>query len=166
MFDIPITNVYFCFSTETLSLYLPLPRLWSVNTFFFLFSPFLSFSNLSLSLFLCLVYILVIMWRVLLSCLEALGNMPVNQSRVEGNENVSPRYWRYCDYILVQFLSLLSTIFLVGKFFLALDCLMTFESCTCLIVLAQECECLHSCVPRLVHNSSKVSTSTLDENVN
>ncbi len=43
---------------------------------------------------------------------------------------------------------------------------MTFESCTGLIVLAQECECLYLCVSHLVHNSSKVSTSTLDENIN
>ncbi len=38
--------------------------------------------------------------------LEALGDMLVNQSRVKGNENVSnvlPRYWRYCNYILIQF---------------------------------------------------------------
>ncbi len=35
---------------------------------------------------------------------------------------------------------------------LAVDCLVTFKSCTCLIVLAQERECLHLCVPRLVHN--------------
>ncbi len=39
-------------------------------------------------------------------CLEALGNMMVNQSRVKGNENVSPRYRKYCDYILVQFLNI------------------------------------------------------------
>ncbi len=38
-----------------------------------------------------------------LSCLEALGNTFVNQSRVKGNENVSPHCRRYCDYILVQF---------------------------------------------------------------
>ncbi len=42
--------------------------------------------------------------NLLLSHLEALWNMSVNQSRVKGNENVLPRYRRYCDYILVQFL--------------------------------------------------------------
>ncbi len=44
-----------------------------------------------------------------LSRLEALGNMSVNQSRVKGNKNVSnvsPRYRRYCDYILIQFLNI------------------------------------------------------------
>ncbi len=40
-----------------------------------------------------------------LSHLEALGNMLVNQSRVKGKENVSPCYRRYCDYILIPFLS-------------------------------------------------------------
>ncbi len=67
------------------------------------------------------------------SCLEALGDMLVNQSQVKGNENVSnvlPRYRRYC------------------------------------VVLARECECLNSCVLRLVHILPKVSTSTRDENVN
>ncbi len=49
---------------------------------------------------------------------------------------------------------------------LALDCLVTFESSTELVILAQECECLHSCVPCLIHNSMKVLTSTLEENVN
>ncbi len=37
-----------------------------------------------------------------LSHLEVLGNMSVNQSRVKGNENVSPCYRRYCDCILVH----------------------------------------------------------------
>ncbi len=96
---------------------------------------------------------------------SCLGNMSVNQSRVKGNENVSPRYWRYCDYILVWFWSLTDYLFWQQNFFLARDYLKTFKSCTWLIVLTQECECLHSCVPHLVHNSSKVS-STLDENVN
>ncbi len=44
-----------------------------------------------------------------LSHLEALGNMSVNQSRVKGNENVSnvsPRYQRYRDSILMQFLNI------------------------------------------------------------
>ncbi len=41
-----------------------------------------------------------------LPCLEALGNILVNQSQIKGNENVSPRYRRYCDYILVQFLNI------------------------------------------------------------
>ncbi len=49
---------------------------------------------------------------------------------------------------------------------LAFDYVMTFESCTCLVVFAQECGFLDLCVPYLIHNSSKVSTSTLDENVN
>ncbi len=35
----------------------------------------------------------------------------------------------------------------------------------CLVALAQECECLHSCIPRLVHISPKVSTSAFDESV-
>ncbi len=44
-----------------------------------------------------------------LSCLDALKNMLVNQSRVKGNENVSSassRNQRYCDYILGQFLNI------------------------------------------------------------
>ncbi len=36
----------------------------------------------------------------------------------------------------------------------------------CLVALAQEYECLHLCVPRLVHISPKVSTSAFDESVN
>ncbi len=36
----------------------------------------------------------------------------------------------------------------------------------CPMVFAQECECLHLCVPCLIHISPKVLTSTRDENVN
>ncbi len=82
-----------------------------------------------------------------------------------------------CDYILIQFLNIDCTVaskiqtpikiyYLFGSIFLAFNFFTTFESCTCLVVLAQECGCLHSCVPCLIHNSSKVSTSTLNENVN
>ncbi len=75
-----------------------------------------------------------------LSPLEALGNMLVNQSRVKWNENVSPHYRRYCDYIFVQFLNIDCGLSLWrGNFFLASNCLVTFGSCTCLIVLAQKC---------------------------
>ncbi len=112
--------------------------------------------------YICLVcYIL----DLFVSHLQTLGNTLVYQSQVKGNENVSPRYRRYCDYVLCKFLSLLLTIFMTGFFFLVLDHLVTFESCTCLIVHAQDCECLHSCIPRLIHNSSKASMSTLDKNV-
>ncbi len=43
--------------------------------------------------------------RLVSSCLKALGDVLVNQSRVKGNENVSnvlPRYRRYCGYILTR----------------------------------------------------------------
>ncbi len=41
------------------------------------------------------------------------------------------------------------------------------ECLACLsTILARECECLHSCILRLIHISPKVSTSTRDENVN
>ncbi len=43
---------------------------------------------------------------------------------------------------------------------------MTFTYQLCLVTLAQECECLHSRVPCLVHNSPKASMSVIDENVN
>ncbi len=36
----------------------------------------------------------------------------------------------------------------------------------CLVALAQECRCLHSCITRLVYISPKVLTSALDESVN
>ncbi len=36
----------------------------------------------------------------------------------------------------------------------------------CLVALTQECECLHSCLPHVVHISEKVSTSAFDESVN
>ncbi len=98
-----------------------------------------------------------------LSCFEALENMLVNQSRVKGNENVSnvsPHYQRY----LITFSFSSSALYRLSLYWE--NFFVTFESCTRLIVLTQECECLYSCVPRLIHNSSKVSTSTFDENVN
>ncbi len=49
---------------------------------------------------------------------------------------------------------------------LVLDCLVTFSSQLCLISLTQECECLHSCIPSLIHNSLEVSTSAHNESVN
>ncbi len=36
----------------------------------------------------------------------------------------------------------------------------------CLVALVQECECLHSCVPCLIHISPKASTSAFDKSVN
>ncbi len=36
----------------------------------------------------------------------------------------------------------------------------------CLVALARECECLHSCVPLHIHILLKVSTSAFDESVN
>ncbi len=45
-----------------------------------------------------------------------------------------------------------------------LECLEWLASLS--TILARECECLHSCILRLVHTSPKVSTSTWDENVN
>ncbi len=42
---------------------------------------------------------------------------------------------------------------------------MTFPCQLCLIALAQKSECLHPRIPRLVHNSLKVSTTALDESV-
>ncbi len=35
-----------------------------------------------------------------------------------------------------------------------------------LVALAQECECLHSHIPRLLYTSPKVLMSALDESVN
>ncbi len=42
-----------------------------------------------------------------------------------------------------------------------LECLVSLS-----MILARECEYLHSCILRLIHISPKVSTSTWDENVN
>ncbi len=43
---------------------------------------------------------------------------------------------------------------------------MTFSCQLCLIALAEECECLHSCVSHLIHNSPKVSMNALYKSVN
>ncbi len=56
----------------------------------------------------CKTYICLVcrILNLFLAHLVALENMSVNQSRVKGNENVSPRYWRCCDYILIQLLNI------------------------------------------------------------
>ncbi len=53
----------------------------------------------------CEVYFCLVchILNLLLSHLEALRNMLVNQSRVKWNKNVSSCYRRYCDFILIQF---------------------------------------------------------------
>ncbi len=108
--------------------------------------------------------------NLFLSHLKAIENMSINQYSVKGCENVSnvsPRYRRYFDYILVQVLSI--------------DCGLKFhEKCERMklstvswfsrvapdSLFSHKCKCLHLCVLRLIYNYSKVSTSTLNENVN
>ncbi len=127
-------------------------------------------------------------------CLEVLGDMSVNQSRVKGNKSVSNVLSRYRRF-LHESVSVYTRAYFVSftspqksqrlpdfRFVLVLsrssrrhvvksvpsqrkqeclECLVSLST-----ILARECECLHSCVLRLIYISPKVTTSIRDENVN
>ncbi len=103
--------------------------------------------------------------NLFLSCLVALTNMSVNHTRVKGHKCLTSLL-----KLLLITLSFSSQIFLpsifygekiffnlLGKLSAVLWLSRSFTCQLCLVAFAQECEYLHSCVPRLIRNSPKVS---------
>ncbi len=109
-----------------------------------------------------------------LSHFVALRKMSVNCTRIKGHECLPSLSKLLLITLLFSSWIFLPSIFYSGKFFLnllgkLLAVSWLFQSCTyqlCLVALAQKCECLHLCVPCLIHNLPKVSMSALNESVN